>query len=153
MITSPHQRIITVKRDMPKQSKENKRPYMIAYTDVIEEAARNLSTVGEFKVYLYMINNQDNYKFGCSPQNIADRYGLNIDTVKKAINKLIEKGYIIKTKGTYEFHEKPLVLDLEPIEEIRKKFSSKGQILELTYAELVELVGEERAKFAWDSAK
>ena len=39
------------------------------------------------------------------------------------------------------------------IEEIRKKFSSKGQILELTYAELVELVGEERAKFAWDSAK
>lgn len=153
MITSPHQRIITVKRDMPKQSKENKRPYMIAYTDVIEEAARNLSTVGEFKVYLYMINNQDNYKFGCSPQNIADRYGLNIDTVKKAINKLIEKGYIVKTKGTYEFHEKPLVLDLEPIEEIRKKFSSKGQILELTYAELVELVGEERAKFAWDSAK
>lgn len=153
MITSPHQRIITVKRDMPKQSKENKRPYMIAYTDVIEEASRNLSTVGEFKVYLYMINNQDNYKFGCSPQNIADRYGLNIDTVKKAINKLIEKGYIVKTKGTYEFHEKPLVLDLEPIEEIRKKFSSKGQILELTYAELVELVGEERAKFAWDSAK
>ena len=153
MITSPHQRIITVKRDMPKQSKENKRPYMIAYTDVIEEAARNPSTVGEFKVYLYMINNQDNYKFGCSPQNIADRYGLNIDTVKKAINKLIEKGYIVKTKGTYEFHEKPLVLDLEPIEEVRKKFSSKGQILELTYAELVELVGEERAKFAWDSAK
>lgn len=153
MITSPHQRIITVKRDMPKQSKENKRPYMIAYTDVIEEAARNLSTVGEFKVYLYMINNQDNYKFGCSPQNIADRYGLNIDTVKKAINKLIEKGYIVKTKGTYEFHEKPLVLDLEPIEEVRKKFSSKGQILELTYIELVELVGEERAKFAWDSAK
>ena len=153
MITSPHQRIITIRRDMPKQSKDNKRPYMIAYTDVIEEAARNLSTVGEFKVYLYMINNQDNYKFGCSPQNIADRYGLNIDTVKKAINKLIEKGYIIKTKGTYEFHEKPLVLDLEPIEEIRKKFSSKGQILELTYAELVELVGEERAKFAWDSAK
>lgn len=153
MVTSPNQRIITVKRDMPKQSKENKRPYMIAYTDVIEEAARNLSTVGEFKVYLYMINNQDNYKFGCSPQNIADRYGLNIDTVKKAINKLIEKGYIVKTKGTYEFHEKPLVLDLEPIEEVRKKFSSKGQILELTYIELVELVGEERAKFAWDSAK
>lgn len=153
MITSPHQRIITVKRDMPKQSKENKRPYMIAYTDVIEEAARNLSTVGEFKVYLYMVNNQDNYKFGCSPQNIADRYGLNIDTVKKAINKLIEKGYIIKTKGTYEFHEKPLVVDLEPIEEVRKKFSSKGQILELTYTELVELVGEERAKFAWKSAK
>ena len=153
MVTSPHQRIITVKRDMPKQSKDNKRPYMIAYTDAIEEAARNLSTVGEFKVYLYMISNQDNYKFGCSPQNIADRYGLNIDTVKKAINKLIEKGYIVKTNGTYEFHEKPLVLDLEPIEEIRKKFSSKGQILELTYAELVELVGEERAKFAWDSAK
>lgn len=153
MVTSPNQRIITVKRDMPKQSKENKRPYMIAYTDVIEEAGKNLSTVGEFKVYLYMINNQDNYKFGCSPQNIADRYGLNIDTVKKAINKLIEKGYIVKTNGTYEFHEKPLVLDLEPIEEVRKKFSSKGQILELTYTELVELVGEERAKFAWDSAK
>lgn len=153
MVTSPHQRIITIKRDMPKQSKENKRPYMIAYTDVIEEAARNLSNVGAFKVYMYCISNQDNYKFGCSPQDIADRYGLNLDTAKKAINKLIDKGYIVKTKGTYEFHEKPLVLDLEPIEEVRKKFSSKGQILELTYAELVELVGEERAKFAWDSAK
>lgn len=152
MVTSPHQRIIKINREKVNY-KDSKRPYMIAYTDLIEEAARNLSTVGEFKVYLYMINNQDNYKFGCSPQDISNRYGLNVDTVKKAINKLIEKGYIVKTKGTYEFHEKPLVLDLEPIEEVRKKFSSKGQILELTYTELVELVGEERAKFAWDSAK
>ena len=73
MTTSPNQRIFTVKRDMPKQSKENKRPYMIAYTDAIEEAGRNLSTVGAFKVYMYCISNQDNYRFGCSPQDIADK--------------------------------------------------------------------------------
>lgn len=152
MVTSPNQRIITVKRDMPKQSKENKRPYMIAYTDLIEQASQDLSGAA-FKVYIYMISNQDNYKFGCSPQNIADRYGLNIDTVKKSINKLIEKGYIVKTNGTYEFYEKPL-LDLEPVEKVKKKFRTKnGNIVELTYDELVYKVGQDKAKIAWANAQ
>lgn len=153
MTTSPNQRIFTIRRDMPKQSKDNKRAYMVAYTDVIEEAGRNLSTVGAFKVYMYCITNQDNYRFGCSPQDIADKYGISLKTAKDGIDKLIENGYLVATgKNSYEFHERPRATDLKPIEEVRKKFSSKGHILELTYTELIDLVGEEKAKIAWNSA-
>lgn len=152
MVTSPHQRIIKINREKVNY-KDSKRPYMIAYTDLIEQASQDLSGA-EFKVYIYMISNQDNYKFGCSPQDISNRYGLNIDTVKKAINKLIEKGYIVKTNGTYEFYEKPLVLDLEPVEKVKKKFrTKKGNVIELTYDELVDRVGQDRASIAWANAQ
>ena len=155
MITSPHQRIITIKRDMPKQSKDNKRPYMIAYTDAIEEAGRNLSTVGAFKVYMYCISNQDNYRFGCSPQDIADKYGISLKTAKDGIDKLIENGYLISTgKNTYEFHERPVEIGLEPVDTIRKKFrTKKGNVIELTYAELVDRVGQDKASIAWTNAQ
>ncbi len=153
MTTSPNQRVITIKRDMPKQTKDNKRPYMVAYTDAIEEAGRNLSTVGAFKAYMYCVSNQDNYRFGCSPQDIADKYGISLKTAKDGIDKLIENGYLVAIgKNSYEFHERPRTTDLKPIEEVKKKFSSKGQILELTYTELIDLVGEEKAKIAWNSA-
>ena len=155
MTTSPNQRIFTIRRDMPKQSKDNKRPYMIAYTDAIEEAGRNLSTVGAFKVYLYMISNQDNYRFGCSPQDIADKYGISLKTAKDGIDKLIENGYLISTgKNTYEFHERPVEIGLEPVEEVRKKFrTKKGNVIELTYAELVDRVGQDKASIAWTNAQ
>ena len=152
MITSPNQRIIKINRKKVNY-KDSKRPYMIAYTDLVEQASQDLNG-SEFKVYIYMISNQDGFKFGCSPQDISNRYGLNIDTVKKAINKLIEKGYIVKTNGTYEFYEKPLDLDLEPAEEVRKKFKTKkGNIFELTYDELVERVGQDKASIAWEKAQ
>lgn len=152
MVTSPNQRIIKINRKKVNY-KDSKRPYMIAYTDLVEQASQDLNG-SEFKVYIYMISNQDGFKFGCSPQDISNRYGLNIDTVKKAINKLIEKGYIVKTNGTYEFYEKPLELDLEPVEEVRKKFKTKkGNIVELTYNELVERVGQDKASIAWANAQ
>lgn len=155
MTTSPNQRIFTIRRDMPKQSKDNKRAYMIAYTDVIEEAGRNLSTVGAFKVYMYCISNQDNYRFGCSPQDIADKYGISLKTAKDGIDKLIENGYLISTgKNTYEFHERPVEIGLEPVEEVRKKFrTKKGNVIELTYAELVDRVGQDKASIAWTNAQ
>lgn len=152
MVTSPNQRIIKINREKVNY-KDSKRPYMIAYTDLIEQASQDLSG-GAFKVYIYMISNQDNYKFGCSPQDISNRYGLNVDTVKKAINKLIEKGYLVKNNGTYEFYEKPLVLDLEPVEKVKKKFRTKnGNIIELTYDELIYKVGQDRASIAWAKAQ
>lgn len=152
MVTSPHQRIIKINREKVNY-KDSKRPYMIAYTDLIEQASQDLSGAA-FKVYIYMISNQDNYKFGCSPQDISNRYGLNVDTVKKSINKLIEKGYIVKTNGTYEFYEKPLVLDLEPVEKVKKKFrTKKGNVIELTYDELVDRVGQDKASIAWANAQ
>ena len=155
MTTSHNQRIFTIRRDMPKQSKDNKRPYMIAYTDAIEEAGRNLSTVGAFKVYMYCISNQDNYRFGCSPQDIADKYGISLKTAKDGIDKLIENGYLISTgKNTYEFHERPDEIGLEPVEEVRKKFrTKKGNVIELTYAELVDRVGQDKANIAWTNAQ
>ena len=152
MITSPHQRIIKINREKVNY-KDSKRPYMIAYTDLIEQASQDLSGAA-FKVYIYLFSNQDNYKFGCSPQDISNRYGLNVDTVKKSINKLIEKGYIVKSNGTYEFYEKPLVLDLEPVEKVKKKFrTKKGNVIELTYDELVDRVGQDKASIAWTNAQ
>lgn len=153
--TVPNQRIITINRDMPKQTKDNKRPYMVAYTDVIEQAAQNLSTVGAFKVYMYCLCNQNGYRFGCSPEDISTRFGIHIDTAKKAINTLIEAGYLVNVKGNnYEFHETPMEIGLEPVETVKKKFRTKGgATVELTYEELVAKVGQEKAKTAWENAK
>ena len=153
MVTSPNQRIIRINRNIPKQTEDNTKPYMIAWSENIENASRNLSTGGAFKVYMYLLSNKDNYTFGCSPQDISNKYGISLKTAKDGINQLIEQGYLVAiNKNTYEFYETPRTTDLEPVAEVRKKFSSKGQILELTYSELIVLVGDEKAEIAWKSA-
>lgn len=154
LITYANQRRITIHREVPKGTKESKRSYVIAYNDNINDAMKNLSKATSFKVYMYMLGNVDNYHFALSTQDIADVCGMSKDTAKSAVNDLIEKGYLVlREKHSYDFYERPRGEELVAVEEKKKKFKTKsGKEIELTFAELAERVGEEKAKSAWINA-
>lgn len=154
LITYANQRRITIHREVPKGTKDSKRSYVIAYNDNINDAMKNLSKATSFKVYMYMLGNVDNYHFALSTQDIADVCGMSKDTAKSAVNDLIEKGYLVlREKHSYDFYERPRGEELVAVEEKKKKFKTKaGKEIELTFAELVERVGEEKAKSAWINA-
>lgn len=153
----PNQKMVYINRDMPKQTKENKRPYVVAYTDVITQAAQNLGTKHTaFKLYLYCLCNQDNYHFALSPQDFSNQYGVSLKAAKDAVNELIAAGYLVlREKKTYDFYETPHIDDIEPLDEIRKKFKTKsGKELELTFSELVEKLGDKnKAEEKWRNAQ
>lgn len=155
-VSYPNQKVVVINRDIPKQTKENKDPYMIAYTKHIEEAAQNIHKVSSFKLYLYLLANQNNYRFALSTQDFADRYGLSIDAAKTAVNDLISLGYLVlRDKLTFDFYEKPrLIEDIQPQVIIKKKFLNKDdEPIELTFDELAAKVGKEKAESIWRSAQ
>lgn len=153
----PNQKMVQIHREMPKQTKENKRPFIAAYTERIEAAALNLGTKHTaFKLYLYCLANQDNYRFALSPQDFANKYGVSLKSAKDAVNELIAAGYLVlREKKTYDFYETPHTTDIEPVEEIKKSFKiNGGEIMELTYTELENTVGDKkRAEEIWRNAK
>lgn len=154
-ITSyPNQKMINISREIPKATKENKRPYMIAYIDNIVRASYNLTPTA-FKLYLYFVSNQDNFKFALSTKAFAEMWHIDLRTAQEAVNILINKGYLVKDNGNhYTFYENPRDNSIEAVNEIRKEFNSQkeGKIL-LTLGELAERVGQERANELWAKAK
>ena len=150
----PNQKTIFIHRNMPKQTKEDKRPFVAAYTDSIETAARTIHKPTSFKLYMYFLCNKNEYRFALSPQDFSNRYGVSVDAAKDAVNDLISLGYLVlREKKTYDFYEYPKEENIEPVEEIRKRFRKDGEILELTYTELIEKVGKERAEKIWRNAQ
>jgi hypothetical protein len=104
---------------------------------------------------MYFLNNKDTYHFALSTQDFATRYGVSLDSAKDAVNDLIALGYLVlREKKAYDFYETPHDDDLEPEAEVRKSFKTKsGKTLELTYSELVEKVGKEKAEEKWRNAQ
>lgn len=152
----PNQKIVQIHRDMPKQTKENKKPYIVAYTDAIEQASQNIKKPTSFKLYLYLLCNQDNYKFALSTQDFANKYGVSIDSAKDAVNNLISLGYLVnRGKKTYDFYEVPQNNDIEPVEEVKKSFRiNGGEVVELSFTELAEKVGDKnKAEEIWRNAR
>lgn len=154
LITYANQRRININREIPKGTKDNKRSYMIAYNDNINDAMKNISKVSTLKAYLYLIQNTNNYYFALSTQDISNTTGISLKSAKDAINELIDLGYLVlREKHTYDFYERPRGEELVAVEEKKKKFKTKAaKEIELTFAELAERVGEEKAKSAWVNA-
>lgn len=153
----PNQKVVQIHRDMPKETKENKRAYVVAYNDVIAKAATNLGTKHTaFKLFLYLLCNKDNYRFALSPQDFSNEYGVSLKAAKEAVNELVSAGYLVlREKKTYDFYETPHNDDIEPAAEVKKKFQTKsGKSLELTFSELLDYVGsKEIAEEKWRNAQ
>lgn len=146
MITNPNQKVITINREMPKQTKENKRPYMIAYVDNMREAMQNLNKVSSLKLYMYLLGNNNYYKFALSTKEVSEECGISINSAQDAVRDLIEKGYLVLTTNNhYEFFEAPR-------REIINKF---GKSVLLSYEELLlQCKGDEdKAMEYWRNAK
>lgn len=155
MQSYPNQKVVKISKQIPKDTKNSKRPYIITYVDIIEEAARTISHPTAFKVYMYLLSNQNDYTFALSTKDICDRMGVSEPSAKTGINRLIELGYLTHIRGNnYIFHDAPIDGDIVPVEEVRKQFKTKsGKFIELTYQELIEKVGEDRARIAWEGAQ
>ena len=91
--TYPNQKQVKVIREMPKQTKDNNRPYLVAYIDNLKEAMV-LLTPAAFKVYVCLLFNADGFKVRFSPENIRKMTGLHKDTIRKAMTQLEEKGFV-----------------------------------------------------------
>ena len=87
-----------------------------AIKDDVLAAACDLNEC-EFKVYMYLITNQEGYIFGLSKADICARTGISERSYTSAIRILVERGYLTYTKEfatdgketapLYVFHSKP----------------------------------------------
>lgn len=156
MVRYPNQKIVSINREMPKQTKDNKRPYMVVYKDNLESAMKTITKISSLKLYLYLIGNNDNYNFALSTQDVADSCGISITSAKDAVKDLIEKGFLVlREKKTYDFYEVPQG-ELEPVEEEKRGFKTKnGGEVDLTFAELLDYYkgNREKAEDMWRRAK
>ena len=71
----------------------------------LQKAMKELTTMGEMKLWLYLAKNQDNYICELSLEH-CKKFGLKTDAYHSAVKKLIEKGYLVQQNGNrYTFVE------------------------------------------------
>lgn len=61
-------------------------------------------------LWLYLIGNQDGYKFALSPTAIAQSLGMNDKTYYRSIKRLIDAGYLVQRRegsNIYDVYERP----------------------------------------------
>lgn len=150
-----NQKKITIQKEVVEKDSGKSRPYMIAYVNTIEKAAQELKN-SAFKVYIYLLTNQNQFYFGLSPQDVANRYGISIDAARDGIKALIEKGYLISNDDVeYTFYDNPdnkpveLAEEIEMNNEIRMFHSRNGEEIQLTYNQILDQYGD-KAKEIWE---
>ena len=145
MFTSPNQRRITVIKEQIEKGSGAKRPYLIAYRDNIEKAAKDLSG-NAFKLYIYLLGNQEGYEFGFSPKDVGSRYGFSEDSARDAFKTLEKKGYLVEERNNiFTFNERKVDATISLPStfgknlETKKFRDDKGNLYEWTYNELLEI--------------
>lgn len=99
--TVPNQKIVKVNKEPC--SKTNL--YAAINLEAMEEAARVLDA-GAFKLWVYFAKNQNGYEFALSNKDASESFGIKIKQYNNAVNELIEKGFLVNTKGNnYAFNE------------------------------------------------
>lgn len=99
MVTYPNQKIITIMKSMPKKNAKND-PYAVINIAACK-AAMNLLSQPAFKLYMYLMFNQDGYELALSPKAVKDAIGLSETSYRAAIKNLEEVGYIHKSGEQY----------------------------------------------------
>lgn len=70
-------------------------------------AMRTLSK-SAYYLYTYFVQNQDGYVFDLRRTHVMNVTGLSKSAYYRAMEELIELGYITENEDGYEFHEKPI---------------------------------------------
>lgn len=131
--------------------------YACIYRYSMENAMINLKP-STFKIWLWFVSNKPNYTTEYSPAYLSKTLKVSINTCKSAFSELMEKGYIVESlnnKHHYEFYETPQNQGkINFLKEEREFIDNEtGEIFNLTYAELLENVGNEvEARQIWEDA-
>ena len=88
--------------------RDTSHPYVLMGIIPFQRACKDLNNVGEIKLWLYLSHHQDGFKFNLS-QKACESWGIKKDSYYRAVDKLIEKGYLIPTEkeDNYIFTEIP----------------------------------------------
>ena len=106
--TVPNQKVVKVNKEST-DGKTKANYYAAINLEAMEAAARGLGA-GAFKLWIYFAKNQDNYEFALSSKVVEETFGMKIKQYNNAIDELIEKNYLVMTKGNnYMFNEKPVI--------------------------------------------
>lgn len=108
-VSHPNQLIGKIHKpsDYKKRYNQEGKKYMLVGIDEIREAAINL-TPSAFKLYLYFVENENDWQFFLSPKDFQKAYGVAESTFRNAKKELIEKKYIIEgDKNHFDFYSTP----------------------------------------------
>lgn len=162
MSSYPNQNTFLINKEDVKRESGKNRPYLTAYIDTIQTAAKNL-TGNSFKLYIYLLSNVNNYTSAFSPKDVADRYGCSVDSAREAFKTLINKGYLTLIEGTktkYIFRDVAVVTpkDITTFVNVleKKQFKIGNDIVEWTLEELKKALPketEENIKTIWEENK
>lgn len=104
--TVPNQKVVKINKE------ECNKTHLYAAINLaaMERAAQDLEA-GAFKLWIFFAKNQNNYTFALSSKEVKDSFGMGIKQYNTAIEKLIEKGYLVAEEGSnqYIFNEMPVV--------------------------------------------
>lgn len=99
----PNQKIVTIH----KAPVDAQNIYLRIKKEAMQNASQNLSGE-EFKAFMYLASNQDNFEMALSTEDMAAKMGGSIRGMQSAVRKLIAKGYLVQQyKNRYDFFESP----------------------------------------------
>lgn len=100
-ISHPFQKNVTIHREKAQKD------FLCIKNDNWMLANRTLTPYG-LQLYLYLASNRDGYNFNLSQQAAQEQAGICHTSFHKYINRMIETGYLVKSKGNcYDFYEVP----------------------------------------------
>ena len=98
------QKAVRVNKKREAEDKTDVRIDNVFKKDILE-AMSNLKGA-TFKLYMYILSNQDGYIFGLSQKDVAVRAGIPEATYRTAVKELIDKGYLINSSKRVEDNQK-----------------------------------------------
>lgn len=142
MATYANQKTITINRE--EVNLRGDKQYLAVYSENVAAAARVLSNTS-FKLYIYLLSNQDGYKKDFSSQHFSTLYGVSYSSVSRAIAELEKEGFLVKgDNNKYEFYERPQEKRKLATKPQKRKFEmDDGSFVYLTYGEFSEGMNEE----------
>lgn len=107
--SNPNQKKVTIhKKECSKKEK-----YAMINIEALKNALNNLSAMAT-ELWLYFAKNQNHHNFWLSMVDVRNFSGMSVSSYHRAVNELIEKGYLIKAQtaqNQYEFYEEPQCIE------------------------------------------
>ena len=110
-MASPNQKIVYIGERLPRDVSH---PYTEQSIEAMAHAARELSG-DRFKVWMYLSKNRDDFVLQLSQKDLL-KWGVKKDTYQRAVNDLIELGYLVQIdekKNEWRFEEFPEEVKME----------------------------------------
>ena len=85
-----------------------KRDFILISKEIFSKAYQRLgNSAGALELYVWLVGNQNGFKFGFSPQAILNQCGIPLSTTRGALNRLETEGYLVRRaeSATRDFYE------------------------------------------------